>query len=321
MSGYRNLGIREAAEILTSLKNPVVIMHARPDGDTAGSASALIKILRSLRIEAEYASADRLSDRLSFLLSGEREAESLEDRDLVAIDVASPAQLGSLSGYSDKIKLTIDHHRVNTPFSDNLTLPDASSAAEVLYSVLCELCKMGKCRLDRTVAYPLYAAISSDTGGFLFSSASAETYRIAAALIETGIDFADINHRLFHSKSKEQLLAEGFISSRLKTELFGKIAYATLSKADRDSLGLSPEHFETAIDIVRSVLYAEIAIFVRENDDKSIKASMRSTGFDVAAVAQKFGGGGHTRAAGCSPKAESAEEGARLIIDEIKKSF
>lgn len=321
MNDFKNLTPSEAADILLSLKNPIVIMHARPDGDTAGSAAALIKILRRLGIEAEYTSSDGLSHRLAFLLANERRAKSLEGRELIAIDVASPAQLGSLEEYKDKILLTIDHHRVNTPFSDNLTIPDASSAGEALFSVLLELIKSGKCSLDAEIAYPLYAAISSDTGGFVFSSASPKTYRLAAELIETGIDFADINHRLFHSKSKEQLKAEGFISSRLETELNGKLAYATLSKAERSSLGLNGEHFETAIDIIRSLCFAEIALFVRENDDGSIKASLRSTGFNVAGIAEHFGGGGHIRAAGCNITAKSADEGAKLIIDTIKKEI
>ncbi len=319
MNPYRNLSAREAAEILKSLKAPVVLMHARPDGDTAGSCAALIKILRALGIEAQYASADKIPDRLAFLLEGEKQAEVLDGRELIAIDVASPSQLGSLSYLADKVILTIDHHRVNSPFSDNLTLPDASSAAEALSAVLDELIKDGKCSLTPEIAHPMYAAISSDTGGFLFSSASAQTYRLAARLIDTGIDFADINHALFHSKSREQLLAEGFISSRIRTAANGKIAYAALSAADRAALSLSGEHFETAIDIIRSLIFSEIALFVRENDDGSIKASLRSTGFDVASVAANFGGGGHIRAAGCTLSANNAEEGAALLVEAIEK--
>ena len=321
MNEFKKLSSKEAAERLLEYKNPIVIMHARPDGDTVGSASALIKILRALGKEAEYASADPISERLAFLLAGEKRADSLEGRELIAIDVASPAQLGTLAEYKDKISLTIDHHRVNSPFSDNLTLPDASSAGEALFSVLSELIDMGKCQLTKEIAYPMYSAISSDTGGFIYSSATPDTYRLAARLIETGIDFADINHRLFNSKSKEQLSAEGFIASKLQTEADGKIAYATLSKEDRASLGLTAEYFETAIDVVRSVLGAEIAIFVRENDDGSVKASMRSTGANVAEIAALFGGGGHIRAAGCTLPVSSASDGAKIIIEKIKENI
>ena len=299
-------------------KNPIVIMHARPDGDTAGSASALLKILHSLGTTAEYACADNVSERLAFLLEGESRAESLDGRELIAIDVASPTQLGELSAYKDNISLTIDHHRVSSPFSDNYTIPDASSAGEVLFTVLSELIDMGKCELDEKIAYPMYASISSDTGGFIYSSVTPETHRIAARLIETGIDFSDINHRLFNSKSSSQIRAEGFIASRIRTEADGRIAYATLSAKDRAELDLHPSDFETAIDVVRSLRGAEIAFFVRENDEGAVKASIRSTGADVASVAASFGGGGHVRAAGCSIAAKSAEEGAAMLLEKIK---
>ena len=316
MREYKNLTPREAAEILLTLKRPIILMHTRPDGDTVGSASALIKIFRKLGAEARYASADKVPERLSFLLDGEERAEDFEG-ELVAIDVASASQLGAYSHLADRVVLTIDHHRVNSPFSDNCTMPDASSAGEALSCVLSELSAMEKCELDEEIAYPLYASVSSDTGGFIFSSASQNTYRLAARLIETGIDFADINRRLFHSKSPMQIKAEGFISSRLESALDGKISYATLSKKDKEALGISNEHFETAIDIVRSVMFSEIAIFVRENDDGSVKASIRSTGFNVANIAALFGGGGHVRAAGCTLPVKSAEDGARLLIEKI----
>ena len=194
------------------------------------------------------------------------------------------------------------------------------SSDETAIATLKELIDMGKVSLSERIAYPMYAAISSDTGGFIFSSASADTYRLAAELIETGIDFADINHRLFHSKTKEQLSAEGFISSNITTDADGRIAYAVLSKETREALGLSSAHFETAIDVVRSVLFAEIAIFVRETDEGTVKASLRSTGFNVAEIAAEFGGGGHVRAAGCSIPVRSAEEGAKILIEKIKNN-
>ena len=318
MREIRNLTAKETAEILLTLKNPIILMHTRPDGDTVGSAAALIKILHKVGIEARYASPDKISERLAFLLPSEKRTEALDTGELVAIDVASPFQLGAYSDIADKVILTIDHHRVNSPFSDNFTVPDMSSAGEALSLVLSELEKMNKCELDEEIAYPLYASVSSDTGGFIFSSASADTYRLAARLIETGIDFSDINRRLFHSKSAEQIKAEGFISSKLMTALDGKISYATLSKKDREALGISAEYFETAIDIVRSVRNSEIAIFARENDDGSVKASMRSVGFNVASIAAEFGGGGHVRAAGCTLPTNSAEEGVTLLIEKIK---
>ena len=319
MNDFKKLTAKECALILCETERPTVLMHARPDGDTAGAAAALIEVFRALGKEANYCSADAIPARLEFLLTDKKAAESLEGRTLVAIDVASPKQLGANEHLADRVSLMLDHHAKGEPFADNYILPEASSAGEVLLTVIEELVKMKKLTLTDKIAYPLYASMSSDTGGFIYSSASPDTYRRAAMLMETGIDYPDINHRLFNSKSKEQIAAEGFVASRLGTAECGKIAYATLSKAEREALGLMPVHFETAIDVVRTLLGAEIAIFLRENDDGSYRASLRSTGADVSAVAAELGGGGHKRASGCSPVAKSTDEALALVLGKIKE--
>ena len=97
----------------------------------------------------------------------------------------------------------------------------------------------------------------------------------------------------------------------------GKVAYATLSTKERESLGISAEHFETAIDVVRSLCGTEIAFVAKEEKEGRIKVSLRSTGYDVASIAKSFGGGGHTRAAGCTVNAKDTEEAAELILRKI----
>lgn len=319
MKEYKRLTARECAQALTEAENPTVLLHARPDGDTVGSAMALIEVLCALGKSADYACADKIPQRLEFLVQGKKETKTLEGRTLIAIDVASPAQLGAYSGYAESVSLMLDHHAKGEQFADGFILPEASSAGEVLMTVVEELVSMKKLTLTENIAYPLYASISSDTGGFIYSSASPDTYRRAALLMECGIDYADINHKLFNSKSKDQIRAEGFVASKLGTAFDGRLAYATLSKKEREELMLSPVHFETAIDVVRTLLGAEIAVFVRENDDGSLRASLRSTGANVAAIAAELNGGGHVRAAGCSPVANSVEEGLSKIIDKIEE--
>ena len=190
----------------------------------------------------------------------------------------------------------------------------------MLYGIAKELEGRGLIKISQRMAYCLYAAISSDTGGFIFSNAKAETYRIAAELVALGIDHADINHRLFMSKSREQILAEGFVASKIKTAAEGRISYATISKSELDTLGVDVVHFDTAIDVVRSLLGAEIAFIVKETD-RGLKVSMRSTGANVAEVAAQHGGGGHIRAAGCSVDAKSVEDAAKILVSELKNTL
>lgn len=317
MADFPHLTLSECADRIVEIENPLVVMHVRPDGDTVGSCAALCEIFKALGKEAKYICEDRIPERLAFLVKDLSEPDTFDGYNAVSIDIASPSQMGSLSDRID-VRFSIDHHAVNTPFAPNYTLPSASSAGEVLLGVAKELEARGLIKLTTKIAYPIYAAISSDTGGFLFSNATESTYRAAAELIALGIDHAEINHRLFMSKAKGQIAAEGFTASILKTSANGRISYAVISKADMDTLGVGIEHFETAIDIVRSVLGAEIAFVIKETD-RGFKASIRSIGANVAEVAARHGGGGHIRAAGCTIDAQSAEEAATLLLSQLEE--
>ena len=320
-NNFERLNAKECALRILDIKKPLVLIHVRPDGDAVGSAAALSEIFRQLGERPVILSADKIPDRLNFILekTGACIAENTDGYTAVSIDVASPAQLGELAETAPSPVLMIDHHAVGEQFADGYIVPEASSAAEALYEVALALESMGKIRINKSMAYALYTAISSDTGCFAYSNAKPKTHLVAARLMEIGIDTADINNKLFHSKSKEQISAEGFIASKINTANNGKTAYATLTRAERESLGLSTEHFETAIDIVRSLAGVEIAFVVKENDEGKFKVSLRSCGADVAAVAKKFDGGGHIRAAGCSVEASDSNDAVKQILNAINE--
>ena len=320
MTSFPTLTRRECAEALLKLKSPTVLMHVRPDGDTVGSGVALIRILDSLGIKAKYICSDPIPHRLRFLFDKEELAKEVEG-ELVTIDVASPAQVGALYEKLPAPTLSIDHHEVNSPFAPNYTVGGESSAGEVLMGIVEELEGMGKLTLTREIAEPLYAAISSDTGRFCFSSTTSQTLIRAARLLDTGVDAARINHLLFNSKSREQIKAEGFVAENMKTRQDGKIAYATISVKDRERLGLDMEYFESAVDIIRALEGVEIAVVFKEVSEGIYRASLRSTHRDVAAIAHKFDGGGHTLAAGCSPKGNNIEEVAEAVLSELEKPY
>lgn len=321
MDGYKSLTARECALALTEINDPIVVMHARPDGDTVGAGTALCLILRALGKRVSYACAHKIPDRLAFLTEGLDAAEGdLSERPAICVDVASPAQLGELNGVI-RPTLMIDHHEFGEAFADNYIIPGASSAAEVVFTILEELVSLGRVTLTPEIAERLYVGISSDTGGFIFSNTTPKTLRTVADLIEVGIDFSDLNHKLFHSKCEEQIRVEGFVASNLKRELDGKVTYAVISKADRERLSVLPEHTETAIEVTRSLIGTEIAFVIKESDSGEYKCSLRSTGANVAEVARAFSGGGHIRAAGCTVAAESIDAAARLVLERIKKEL
>ena len=318
---FKRLSASEAATRLLDIKKPRVLVHIRPDGDAIGSAAALCLVFDKLGVLAKIVSADKIPERLKFILeytgvflAGECEGDTSD----VAIDVASPAQLGKLYDEQHLPTLMIDHHIVGEAFADGYISPTASSAAEALFDIIEELIGMGKIELDEKLAFALYTAISSDTGRFSYSSTTPKTHRIAARLMECGIDASDINRRLFDSKTHDQIRAEGFIASRIKTEECGAVTYATLTASELASLGILAENFETAIDVIRSVRGAEISFFVREVGEKQYKASLRSVKVDVSQIAKIFGGGGHIKASGCTVMAESMDNAVEMIMKEIK---
>lgn len=319
MAEYKKLTARECAKRLIEIKNPLVLMHARPDGDTVGAGIALCEILKMLGKNPVYLSEDNIPKRLEFITDGYERATSHDGREIIAVDIASPKQAGDILSSLPAPVLMIDHHEFGEPFADFYTVPGLSSAGEAVLNVALELEAMGKISVSQKIAYPIYAAMSSDTACFRYSSANNKTYEMAALLINTGIDFSDINHKLFNCKLPEQVKAEGFVSSKIKTAFDGKVAYAEISLANRRELKLDFEFFETAVDVVRQLFGVEIAFVIKETDAGEYRASLRSLGANVAKIAKELGGGGHVRAAGCSPKAESIEKASEIILDLIEK--
>jgi len=327
MTPFNALSAAEAAQRIAAASHPLFIMHCRPDGDTVGSAVALMHIARALGKKVYGLCADKIPERLHFLTDDFTIYQTLPHADFtpIAVDVASPAQLGASADMLREAGISpvlmIDHHAVGEPFADHYILPTAAAAGECVYHIAEALIAQGKLRaLPSKAAYALYTALSSDTGCFRYSNVTPATLRTAAVLLEDdAVDAADINHRLFETKSDRQLRAEAFAIEHTCASSDGKIAWVTVTQNDRRALGVEEEHLETVIDMVRSRAGVEIAVAIRETPNGTFRASMRSNGFDVASVATAFGGGGHVRAAGCSIDARTVDEALKMILDEIAR--
>ena len=316
------LTLDAVCDLLLAAQRPLILSHARPDGDTIGSAAALCLFFARRGTPAAFACADPVPRRLGFLLEGVPLREPSSDPDtIIAVDVASPSQLGSLATvYAGRVSLMIDHHGTGTPFAPYWIRPDAAATGEVLGGIFRRLSARGDApAADPDIAARLYAAVSSDTGCFRYANATPKTHRFAAALLATGIRADRINHALFEARSPEQLAAERIALDRLRLFEGGRIAMVTLTRADRGAL--ADEYFETAIDVARSVAGVEIAVSLRETGPGIYRASLRSTDADVAAVAAALGGGGHLHAAGCTLQADSMESAVRLLLPRLVRAL
>ena len=326
MPDFRALTVDEVLDRILAAERPIFLLHNRPDGDTVGSGAALVRLCRALGKAAHMACADPIPARLDFIADPDEilPLPLPHGRELFTVDVASPMQLGGLRSILTERPLPlamIDHHAVGTPYCDHLVDGDAAAAGEMVFRIAKRAVERGTLpALPNGVVEACFTALSSDTGCFRFSNATAATHLAAAEMMAAypEMDTAAINHSLFDSKSLSVLRAEAFAGANLETAMDGKVAFLTVSALDRADFDLGEEDFETAIDVVRSLRGATVAFTVKENRDGKFKASLRSTGLNVAEVAATFGGGGHDRAAGCAVPASSLEDSVDTVLDAIR---
>ena len=175
--------------------------------------------------------------------------------------------------------------------------------------------------IDKDIATCLYTAISTDTGSFMYSNTSYKTHLIVADLLKIGIDNNHINVNLYQSRSMER--TKLFIDSLNRLEFFldGKIGVITVTQNMLKDNNAKLEDTEGIVSFIRDINSVEVACLLKEIDKSEIKASVRSKKeIDVSKICNKFDGGGHVRAAGCTIYSEigTAKE---LILEEIKMAF
>ena len=319
---FRALTVGEVVERLRAPAPTLVCFHTRPDGDAVGSAFALALWLRAMGSDAYCVCADEVPQYLSFLTEDLQKSVLLntvpagfENARIVTVDTASPAQMGALfEKLGDRVSLMIDHHGTGTPYADYLVVPQAAACGEVVF----DLVAASGANVPPKTAELLYAAIASDTGCFRHSNVNEATHLHAAALVKQGIDIAALNQQLFETKLYGNLKAEKAGFDRLHFYADGEVAIVTFPYALQQELGLVEEHLGTLIDVARCVAGVQVAAAIRGTADGKFRTSFRSNvNFDVSAVAARFGGGGHVRAAGATLTANSIEAAEIMVRDAI----
>ena len=331
MTDFKKLTLDELCDKLCEKKKTIIVYHVRSDADAVGSAFALKEIFKLLGVPAVCLCSDEVPVRLRFLSEDTqgtvvpKDGAELGHERAISVDSASPAQLGELFNMLRRdIDIMIDHHGTGTVYADNYIDPRASATGEIIYTIAKKLVERGDLlHITPKIVNCVYAAISSDTGGFRFANVTPTTHRMAAELLEAGADSVDINHRLFESKTLKQMSAEGEAARRLRLFGEGRIASVTMPYSSMQYLGLNEEALETVIDIPRCVGGAMVAVSVRQPKPEGVfRVSMRSmSDVDVAAICSKFGGGGHVRAAGCTVEAADVDEAENIIAAAIMKNL
>ena len=298
--------------------------HIRPDGDCVGSCMAMYLYLTKMfpekrmdiflePIPAAYDCIKELDKiRTDFVTE-------IESYDAFLVIDCDKTRIGNAASYYDKakIKINIDHHISNQGCGDyNYIVPTASSASELVFDLIKEEA------LDEDIALSLYLGIIHDCGVFQYSNTSSKTLQTAAKLIGFGFDFSKIIEETFYQKTylQNQLLGKAVSESQLI--LGGHSIYSAVSKEVLEEFGAKPSDLDGIVNQLRNTKGVDCAIFMYQLEDGQYKVSMRSNEkVNVSLIAQKFGGGGHIKAAGVTMEGtvlDIVEKLSRLIEEQLK---
>lgn len=312
------ISIKKAAAFLLGCDGYLIYTHANPDGDTIGSSVALCLALRQLGKKASVFSVDGVPKKLSFLDTSvfiENEPENTDDYTLLSVDVAGPKMLGRAK--NTKFALSIDHHKVNTIDCNKLlVMNDRIACGEIIYMIIDEL----GAKLTHDVAAAVYTAICSDSGGFRYDATKPETHIMAAECLKTGIDFAEINRRLFECKTVSQVELTKTAYQKLELLNGDRFAMVAITPDEVERCGATESDFDCINSIPREIDGVLASAVIRQKAD-GIKVSFRSNAnIDVAEISKNHGGGGHYHAAGFTfdGSFDDAVSLVRSIFSEIK---
>ncbi|RBY77533.1 bifunctional oligoribonuclease/PAP phosphatase NrnA [Blastococcus sp. TF02-09] len=295
--------LAEAAEARATV---VLSGHVNPDADALGSTLALAEGLRrrGARVLATFPGELTLPASLGWLPGAEglvpSSALPSAPEVFVSLDAASPGRLGEVAPLLDAAvtSVVVDHHASNPGFG-TLQLIDPGAPATV--TLVADLLDDLGVTLDQQLATCLYAGLAADTGSFRFGSTRPQTHELAARLLATGIDHAEISRRLFDTAPFGWLGLLSVVTGRavLEPGTGAGLVWTWSSTAEAAEHGLPGEQLEALVDVVRSAEEADVACVLKGQDDGSWSVSLRSRGgTDLARIAIELGGGGHTLAAG-----------------------
>ncbi len=309
--------VEAARQYINKAGSILVTSHIRPDGDAVGSVLALGLALKERSKQVVMALEDGVPSRFHFLEGYDQVVTQVSTGfDLVIVlDSGDLSRVGSIAAVCDRIGLNIDHHPSNPGYGEvNLVDPLATSVTEML----AELIPAFGLEITKPIADALLTGMVTDTLGFKTTNMRPETLRLAADLFEKGADLPILYDQALTRKSFEAVSYWGAGLSQLKRD--GRIIWATLSLADRKSVGYHGRDDADLISLLASITNVNVAlIFVQQSEDE-VKVSWRANnGFDVAQIAQAFGGGGHTAAAGATIQGDLEEVRQRVL--KVTKEF
>jgi phosphoesterase RecJ-like protein len=278
--------------------------HLGPDGDALGSMLALHHLCRAQGMEsvASWSEPFVVAPHYTFLPGLELTTKPKDFPStpplMVTFDCGSIGRLGDLapSARAAGQLIVLDHHATNDRYG-SINVVDVEAAATAV--VVRELARRLGWPLTRDAALCLYTGLVTDTGRFQYSNTTPEVFELACELSKFDLPIADITRQLFEEHSFRYLKMVGACLARAELDFELGFVATWITNFDLEGFDVGIDETEGLIDLVRRTSEAEVACVCKETAE-GIRVSLRSVSseIDVAAVAGKFGGGGHKYAAG-----------------------
>lgn len=306
---------QEAAALLETKDNILVLCHKQPDGDTVGSAAGLCRaLLHKGKTAHVFQDEEEVPALFKELLLPLYAPAGFAPEYVVAVDIAETSLFPKGADlYKDRTDLVVDHHKTNGQYGRAM-LVDVKAAAvgEIVFDIVAA---MGV-PLIPEIAEAIYIAVATDTGCFRYENTREKSHVVAARCFAAGIDAASLNQRLFATKTRARFMLERRLYENMELFAGGRLAVSTLSPSDIEEAGVLEGDMDNLSSLTKQLEGVLLGVTIIEKEAGVSRISARSTApVDAAELCFKFGGGGHVRAAGAS-LALPAQRAKEAILPE-----
>ena len=313
----------EIEQFFSDKEPTLVTTHIHPDGDALGSLLAVTEFLEQRGIPAFPVLDSEVPPRFSFLPGCHRITTPITRRSqkqyhrVFVLDVGNWERIGNVQSYiAPGARIAnIDHHLSNPGFGAvNILKPECCATTEILWDIAQQL----GFTITESIATDLYTGIFTDTGRFQFSNTTSRAFTICARLVEFGATPELIAQKIYFDTSFDDLKRVGMLLGKMELFDHGRICSLRLNRINE------VEDTDAVLDLALSVQGVEVAVLIAPIRGGKSKVSLRSKHFfDVRKIAESFGGGGHSKAAGFRFRIEPDEMQSRLIpllVDALDRS-
>lgn len=315
--------LKKIAKRLKKAEHIAIFTHLNPDGDALGSSFAVKYTLEAIGKCATIYLEKKMPEKFNFLGTDYEIADenTVSNADCaIVLDCGEYSRLGDAATLCKKIPclLCIDHHKTGDTFGElYYNEADSAATAQIVYKLVNLLTK----NVPQKAYEAIYTGMSTDTGHFKFSNVSPETFRIAARVLESGIDHRKITTIIYDTVKREKMMFLGAATERVQFFADGKIAVLDCPGEFLKEYGLTYDDVDELPNIPLNLEGVLASVLVKDRDENSRRLSFRTKdAIDVSEVASSFGGGGHKSAAACVISGnieEKVDEIVSVIADKL----